>query len=209
MHVVVAPLPSTHTGAVRSHAVSGGFEEWERSLVARVVAGDDTALATIYDQFGALVFGIAARLVGRDTAPDISQEVFSALWDHPERFDAARGSLRTFLAVMCRRRCIDHLRRHGRRAANEERAVLSTPAASPNVDEAAMAMIAGERIRIAMAGLPQPQRQALELAYFEGLTFRQVASATGASEGTAKSRIRLGLQRLAQELRTNGEVELA
>lgn len=186
--------------------MSDADDSWERSLVARVVAGDDSALATLYDQFGSVVYGIAARLVGAEHAADICQEVFLAVWDHPERFDPARGSLRALLVTIGRRRCIDHLRRHGRRASTEERARSALPTWVPNVDEVAIAMIAGERVRAALDELPEPQRRAIELAYFEGLTFRQVAVATDTSEGTAKSRIRLGLQRLAAELRRTEEV---
>ena len=185
----VGPIASTGTSArgwraaVPCAAVSGSVAEWERGVVARLIAGDDAALATVYDQFGALVFGLASRLVGRQTAPDIVQEVFAALWDHPERFDADRGSLRTFLVVLARRRCIDQLRRTGRRVANEERAHRSTTVVAPNVDEAAIAMITGDRLRTALSQLPEEQRRAITLAYFEGLTFRQVATETGVSEG--------------------------
>lgn len=174
--------------------------EWERQLVARIEAGDDAALATIYDQYGALVHGIALRLVGSASAADICQEVFVALWNQPERWDSSRGSLRTFLAMIARRRAIDHLRGTGRRTANEQRAHGAAPAIVPNVDEAALALVSADGVRAALAALPDPQRRAIELAYFNGLTFRQVAEATGSTEGTAKSRIRLGLRRLGDQL---------
>ena len=200
--MVVSPL------GLRSSAVSGVADSWEASLVDRILAGDDSALASMYDQFGAIVYGVAARLVGAAHAADICQEVFLAMWDHPERFDPSRGSLRGFLVTIGRRRCIDHLRRHGRRTTTEQRASTERSPLLPDVDEAAMAVVAGQRVRDAMEHLPPPQRQAIELAYFDGLTFRQVAVATNASEGTAKSRIRLGLQRLAEELRRHEEVDL-
>jgi RNA polymerase sigma-70 factor (ECF subfamily) len=97
--------------------VSGGA--WEQELVARIAAGDDSALATACDQYGALVNGVASRLVGSDLAADVCQDVFVALWDHPERFDPGRGNLRTFQVVLARRRSIDLLRRHRRRRADE------------------------------------------------------------------------------------------
>lgn len=206
MSSLAEPRRRSACGGLRFAPVSEGIARWERELVARVEAGDDTALATIYDQYGALVFGIARRMVGNDAAVDVSQEVFAALWDRPERFDAAKGSLRTFLAMLTRRRCIDHLRRHGRREANERRASDPPLATVPNVDEAALAMLAAEHVRTALERLPAQQREAIELAYMEGLTFREVATRTGAAEGTAKSRIRLGLQRLAMELQAGGQV---
>lgn len=189
--------------------MSDGIAQWERSLVARLAAGDDAALATAYDQYGALVYGVSLHLVGRDLALDVVQEVFAALWDHPDRFDESTGSLRTLLATLARRRCIDLLRRHGRRDAHDRRSHDVALVIAPNVDEAAMALIVGEQLRDALSRLPSHQREAIELAYFGGLTFREVAVRTGTAEGTATSRIRLGLQRLAHELRAGGEVELA
>ena len=192
---------------LRPRTVSRADDSWERSPVERIVAGDDSALATMYDQFGAVVYGVAVRLVGIAHAADICQEVFLALWDHPERFDPARGSLQGFLVTIGRRRCIDLLRRDGRRASTEDRARSVLQTTAPNVEEAAIAMVGGARVRAALDHLPEPQRRAIELAYFDGLAFRQVAVVTATSEGTAKSRIRLGLRRLAIEL--HEEVERA
>jgi RNA polymerase sigma-70 factor (ECF subfamily) len=169
-------------------------------MVARLRAGDDSALGAIYDQFRSLVNGIALRLVGPEPAAEITQDVFLQLWQRPDAFDPERGSLRTFLAVVARRRAIDELRRHGRREAREERVRSEETGAAPNVEEAALAMIAADNIRAAVERLPPPQRQAIRLAYFEGLTFRDVALATGSPEGTAKTRLRLGLGRLARDL---------
>ncbi len=186
-----------------------GVSAWERRLVARIEAGDDTALAAAYDQYNAVVFGVAARLVDRETAADVCQDVFMTLWNRPDRWNPERGSLRTFLVVIARRRSIDHVRSALRRHANEERASTSASGVAPHVDEAALAMIAGMRVRAALSALPDAQRRVIELAYFDGLTFRQVAEATGTREGTAKSRIRLGLRHLAAVLNQGGEVTTA
>jgi RNA polymerase sigma-70 factor (ECF subfamily) len=182
---------------------------WECGLVARLRAGDDSALATIYDQYSALVHGIARRLVGGALAADITQDVFVRLWERPDGFDASRGSLRTYLAVMARRRSIDTLRGRTRSERREERVGREAEPATPNVDEAAMAMLSAERLRAAVAMLPPEQRRAIELAYFDGLTFREVAVATGVPEGTAKSRLRLALTRLAVHLHDDGAMEPA
>lgn len=195
--------------AVLSVPVAEVRNAWDRQLVARMIAGDDSALADAYDQFGPLVHGIAQRTVGATHASDVTQEVFVALWQRPDGFDAQHGSLRTYLATIARRRCVDHLRRSGRRVANEQRSHRAEPRRTPNVDEAALALITGEAVRSALTALPKEQRTAIELAYLQGLTFRQVAEATGASEGTAKSRIRLGLQRLADQLRGPETMEWA
>jgi RNA polymerase sigma-70 factor (ECF subfamily) len=180
---------------------------WEQDILDRITAGDDSALAATYDQYAPVVYGLAVRLAGVDVAADICQEVFVTLWDHPERVDLRRGSLRAFLVTVARRRCIDHLRRQGRRAANEERAYRAAPVRPPDVGESALAAIAGQRVHTALEALPVDQRVAIQLAYFEGMTFRQVAVATGASEGTAKSRIRLGLKRLGDQLGQDERVE--
>ncbi|MGB5760091.1 MAG: sigma-70 family RNA polymerase sigma factor [Acidimicrobiales bacterium] len=176
---------------------------WDRTMMARLVAGDDSALGLIFDQYGALVHGIAARLVGADAAADITQEVFLKLWENPKAFDADVGGLRPFLAVMARRRAIDTLRRTGRRAKREQRSV-NDPVPPPNVEQAAMALVDAGRLKEAVRHLPPDQARAIELAYYEGLTFKEVAAVTGASEGTAKSRLRLGLGRLARELAPAG-----
>ena len=196
--------PSTGTPTVprvTSRSVSHSTQSWERAIVARIAAGDDSALATVYDQYGSLVYGIAAHLVGRADAPDVSQEVFTNLWTRPDHFDPDRGTLRTYLAVMTRRRCIDALRRTGRRKAREERiggdASTNPP---PNVEEAATALLSAEQVRQALDRLPDEQATAIRMAYLDGLTFQAVARAMGTPEGTAKSRLRLGLARLAREL---------
>lgn len=181
-------------------AVSDVSAMWEQGMMARLVAGDDRALAAIYDQYSALVYGIANRLLGAGAAADITQQVFLRLWERPESFDPQRGTLRTFLAVMARRRSIDTLRGNVRSDRRDERVARQAAASTPDVDEAAMAMIASERVRAAVATLPPEQRRAIELAYFEGLTFRDVAAVTGVAEGTAKSRLRLALARLAAHL---------
>jgi RNA polymerase sigma-70 factor (ECF subfamily) len=182
--------------------VSESTQTWERALAARLCAGDDSALAVAYDQYSPLVYGVAVHLVGSAGADDICQEVFSVLWAHPERFDATRGSLRTFLAVIARRRCTDVLRQEGRRRAREERIGTdgSSAVSPPSVEEAAEAMLAAEHVRRALDRLPIEQRAAIKLAYLDGLTYQAVATRLGIPEGTAKSRLRLGLRRLAREL---------
>lgn len=169
-------------------------------MVARIRAGDDAALGYVYDRFAPLVFGIATRLVGDANAGDICQEVFCSLWEQPDRFDVERGSLRSFLATIMRRRCIDQLRRSGRREAREQRVSRQAVSAPAKVDDTAVAHLQRERVRVALQRLPVEQRRAIELAYFDGLSYRQVAVVEGIAEGTAKSRMRLALARLAGEL---------
>jgi len=181
---------------------------WELAVRDRLIARDPSALSDLYDQFGSYVFGLAARIIGdRHAAEDVTQEVFLSLWERPAAFDPARGRLRTFLGTLAHRRAVDVVRREEarrRRAARE--AATSTPI--PDVGELAMAIVAAEQVRAEVSRLPSEQRAAIELAYFGGRTYRQVAEELGIPEGTAKSRMRLGLGRIAQALEAQG-VDLA
>jgi RNA polymerase sigma factor (sigma-70 family) len=179
---------------------------WDRRIVDRLVAGDDSALAAIYDQYAPLVFGVAVQLVGDEaTACDVCQDVFVSLWQRPDRFDGDRGSLRTWLVMVARGRSIDVVRRQGRRSQREARAAAE-PVTPPDIGEAATALVEGERVLRALEELPPEQRRAIELAFYEGLTYREVATHLGIPEGTAKSRLRLGLARLARLLAPEGSV---
>jgi RNA polymerase sigma factor (sigma-70 family) len=181
---------------------------WELAVRDRLVARDPSALSDLYDQFGSYVFGLAARVIGdRHAAEDVTQEVFLSLWERPEAFEPARGRLRTFLGTLAHRRAVDVVRREEarrRRAARE--AATTTPI--PDVGELAMAIVTAEQVRAEVSRLPSEQRAAIELAYFGGRTYRQVAEELGIPEGTAKSRMRLGLSRIAQALEAQG-VDLA
>ena len=171
-------------------------------LAARIAAGDDRALAEVYDQVAGAVHAAATRVLG-DTcaAQDVVQDVFVDLWCHPERYDASLGSLRTFLSVCARRRALDLLRSDVRRAAREERQERLVPAQrEPTPGEQAATHETEAVIRDAVRQLPPEQRQVVELAYFDGLSYREVAQVTGIPEGTAKSRVRLAFAKLASVL---------
>jgi len=177
--------------------------QWERSLVARIAAGDDAALSVAFDQYGAHVYGTAVRLAGRARAGEVTGDVFAELWDHPDRFDVTICGLRTNLVLAARRRATG-----GHRAVRtDEPASVCVPIVPvPNIDEAAAALIAGSLVRDALERLPAQQREAIELASGESLTFREIAVRTGTSESAAVSRVRLGLRRLARTLQLPDQV---
>jgi RNA polymerase sigma-70 factor (ECF subfamily) len=188
---------------VGARVVAGS--EWERDARERLVGGDSTALAEIYDQYASFVYGLALRVIGdARAAEDVSQDVFVGLWERPGAFDPDRGSLRTWLGTLAHRRAVDYVRREEarRRRAERDAARAATP---PDVDELATALVAAERVRAALDRLPAEQRRAIELAYFGGKTYRQVAEVLGIPEGTAKSRLRLGLRRIAEALEAEGD----
>jgi RNA polymerase sigma-70 factor, ECF subfamily len=193
---------STRCPAAGNRASVPWVEATDALLTARLAAGDDRALAEAYDQLGPAVYGAALRVLGQWTAAqDVAQDVFVDLWSHPDRYDPAAGSLRTYLTVLARRRAIDVVRSELRRIARQERNHRLTPhqgIASPS-DEVEAAEAAGV-VRAAVRLLPGSQREVVELAYFGGLSYREVALAIGIPEGTAKSRLRLALARLESVL---------
>ena len=173
---------------------------WEHEIKARLVQRDDTALTELYDQFGGYVFGLATRVIrDRRAAEDVTQDVFLCLWERPEVFEPDRGRLRTFVGTLAHRRAIDYVRREeARRRRSARDAAGMVPI--PDVEEMAMAIVTAEQVRAEVERLPLEQREAIELAYFGGRTYRQVAEELGIPEGTAKSRMRLGLRRIADAL---------
>jgi RNA polymerase sigma-70 factor (ECF subfamily) len=185
--------------------------ERDAMLLARIEAGDDRALAEVYDEHAGLVFGVARR-VTRDEqlARDVSQEVFLSLWELPERVDLTKGSLRTFLAMLAHRRAVDEVRRSERRATAQASLVMRDQVDGPEQDvvETAAATWRVERLREVVKSLSEEQWAALRLAYFDGLTYRQVAAALRIPEGTAKSRLRLGLGKLRDLLGTDFEAAI-
>jgi RNA polymerase sigma-70 factor (ECF subfamily) len=176
--------------------------QWERTTRDRLIAGDEGALNEIYDQFSSFVYGLALRVIGdARAAEDVAQDVFVTVWERPDAFDPGRGSLRTWLGTLAHRRAVDYVRRE---EARRRRAVkdAARPETTPDVEEMAMALVTAERVRSALATLPDEQRRAIQLAYFGAKTYRQVAEVLGIPEGTAKSRLRLGLRRIAGVLET-------
>jgi RNA polymerase sigma-70 factor (ECF subfamily) len=173
-------------------------------LRARMIAGDERALAVVYDRHAPMVFGLARRVTGNDQlADDVVQEVFSHLWRMPERIDLARGSIRSYLGVLAHRRAVDEVRRSVRQSRLESRAGDGVEAVASHEDDlvdAGAARWRTERLCKLLADLPSDQREAVELAYFGGRTYRQVADELGIPEGTAKSRLRMGLARLREAL---------
>jgi RNA polymerase sigma-70 factor (ECF subfamily) len=167
-------------------------------LAARIAAGDERALADVFDALASAVYASALRVLGSASlAQDVVQDVFVELWCHPEKYDESLGTLRTFLTVCARHRAHDVIRSELRRAAREERSDrLIPPQRDASPSERITAAETASEVRAAVDLLPPGQREVVELAYFRGLSYRDVARATGVPEGTAKSRVRLALARL-------------
>jgi RNA polymerase sigma factor (sigma-70 family) len=173
----------------------------EQVLIDRLVAGDDSALADLYDRYAGFVYGLALRvLADRQAAEDVTQDVFVALWENPGRIRPELGTLRGFLGTVTHGRAVDIIRREEARRRRESR-VPEEPSGVADLAETAVLSETTGKVREAVELLPEAQRRALELAYFHGRTYRQVAELLGIPEGTAKSRLRLALQHIAETLR--------
>jgi RNA polymerase sigma-70 factor (ECF subfamily) len=159
-------------------------------LVSAIRSGDEQAMAQLYERYSPIVYSVALRVLG-DTgaAEDVLQEVFMQLWRSPDVFDATRGSLPGWLAVITRNRAIDSLRK--RRPETDITDVVVS--IEPDLIGGAELSRALEKIREALAGMAPPQRSALEMAFFEGLTHAEIAEKTSEPLGTIKTRIRAGL----------------
>jgi RNA polymerase sigma-70 factor (ECF subfamily) len=173
----------------------------DAALVVAIGRYRQDALAEAYRRHAGAVLGLAQRvLADRAMAEEIVQEVFLRLWDAPDRFDPARGSLRSFLLAQCHGRSVDLVRSESSRRAREEREQRQRAEAGYDLEHEVWDLSVAEHVRDALATLPLDERRAIELAYFRGHTYREVAVLLDQPEGTVKSRIRAGLRRLRTEL---------
>jgi RNA polymerase sigma-70 factor (ECF subfamily) len=169
----------------------------DAALVVAVGRWRQDALAEAYRRHGGAVFGLASRVVSdRTLAEEVVQEVFLRLWDAPDRFDAERGSLRSYLLAQCHGRSVDLIRSEQSRRNREEREHRQRAEGGYDLEHEVWDLTVAEQVREALAELPDEERKAIELAYFAGHTYREVAELLGQPEGTVKSRIRSGLRRL-------------
>jgi RNA polymerase sigma-70 factor (ECF subfamily) len=169
-------------------------------LIEAVARGDRRAFETLYDRYASAVFGLALRtLRDRESAEEAVQEVFWRVWQRSQSFDRSR-SFKPWLFGIAHNYCIDELRRRRARPQpvyeDDEHPVLSSIADDADVSEAALGSEQRRIVMTALEQLPTEQRQALELAYFSGLTQQEIAARLGNPLGTIKTRMRLGLQKL-------------
>lgn len=177
----------------------------DASMVVAIGRYNQSALGEVYRRHAGAVFGLAKRLLGDHAqAEEIVQEVFLRLWNEPDRFDPDRGSLRSFLLSHSHGRAVDSLRSNTARRRREDREAHLTADAGYDVDREVWDLTLASQVRDALADLQEGERVAIELAYFGGLTYREVAQQLGEAEGTVKSRIRVGLKRLRTNLQASG-----
>ena len=177
----------------------------DAQLVVGIGRFRNEALAEVYRRHAPALFGLARRiLAGRDLAEEVVQEVFLRLWNQPDRFDPDRGSLRTYLLTQTHGRSVDVIRAEASRRAREERDARLTVEGSYDLEREVWDLTQAEQVRAALAQLTDGERRAIELAYFGGHTYREVAVLLREPEGTVKSRIRSGLSRLRGALVETG-----
>ncbi len=192
------------TGASNEHQTPMPLSLIDASDGALVVAIGryrEDALAETYRRHAGAVFGLARRVLSDlSLAEEIVQEVFLRLWDHPDRFDPDRGSLRSFLLAQAHGRAVDLLRSNTSRRQRELREARKAAEAGYDIEHEVWDLAVADRVKEAVAVLPEDERKAIQLAYFGGQTYREVATALGEPEGTVKSRIRVGLKRMRSAL---------
>jgi len=170
-------------------------------LVVAISRYRQDALAEAYRRHAGAVFALAKRLLfDAALAEEIVQEVFLRVWNHPEKFDPERGTLRAYLLAQCHGRSVDLLRSESSRRLREERDARRTAEQGYDLEHEVLDLSVAERVKDALAVLPEAEREAIALAYFGGHTYREVADLLDEPEGTVKSRIRAGLKRLRSEL---------
>jgi len=174
-------------------------------LVTSIARYSEVALAEAYRRHGGAVFGLAKRVLRNAAeAEDVTQEVFLRLWNEPDRFDPARGSLRSFLLAQAHGRAVDAVRSSSSRRAREARDAMRTAEASYDMQHEIWDLAVTDQVAHAMGELPEEERRAIELAYFDGRTYREVARLLDQPEGTVKSRIRNGMRRMRAVLADAG-----
>jgi RNA polymerase sigma-70 factor (ECF subfamily) len=180
----------------------------DAALLDRCASGDESALGELYDRFAAGLYGLALRITGeRADAEEVVLDVFAQVWREAGRFNPDRGSPGAWFGTLTRSRALDLLRarsRRGRLRAAVERVapdqVPVLPAAVTGPEETVDLAERSVQVRAALAGLPEPQRAVIELAYFGGLSQSEIAAELGEPLGTVKTRVRAGMQKLREAL---------
>jgi RNA polymerase sigma-70 factor (ECF subfamily) len=188
-------------------AIPATREEQWRSYVRAAADGDSRALASLYDETCSLVYGIALRVLRNEAdAEEVTSDVYLQAWRNAATFDAARGSVNAWLTMLARSRSIDRLRVRSR--ARKEEAldtVASVPAPGETPESASWLGQQRGCVRAALQCLSPEQREAIELAYFSGLTQSELAERLQQPLGTIKTRIRLGMIKLRERLQVLAE----
>lgn len=177
----------------------------DANLVVAIARWHESAMAEVYRRHGGAVYALAKKvLLNENAAEEITQEVFIDLWQHPEKFDSQRGSLRSFLLARTHGKSVDLIRSEESRKQRESKTTRETATAGYDLEHQVWDMAVAEKVQKCVDDLPEEMRKPIELAYFGGHTYREVAEMLDTPEGTIKSRIRIGLSKLRVNLVESG-----
>lgn len=183
----------------------------DEELVARVGRGDDRGLEILYERYSRLVFSLILKMVqNQQVSEELTQEVFLRVWQQSSTFQRERGRFASWVLGIAHHTAIDEIRRRKARPQqvypdpNSSRSLLDVADRSPEPEELALGGVRRDHIAEALSKLPDSQREVIELSYFGGLTQTQIAERKGEPLGTIKTRTRLGLQRLRNNLLAQG-----
>lgn len=170
-------------------------------LVVAIARGDQTALAEVYRRHGGAVLALASRLL-RDgsAAQDVVQDVFVQFWNAPDRFDPNRGALRSWLLMKTHTKAVDTIRSSQSRFQRETTELNDRSKNAYDVELQVWDLAVADRVKQALDALNEVERRAIDLAYFGGYSYREVAGLLDQPEGTVKSRIRSGLKAMRRHL---------
>lgn len=175
----------------------------DSALMARVAAGDQTAVSDLYDRYGRQVYSLAMRmLTDAAAAEDVTQDVFVKVWRSAAKFDPERGRVGSWILHMAYTTTVDLVRARRRATPIRFDEVPEEPDSAADTAAEAETAVMGAQARAALMRIPPEQRQALELAYFGALSHQEIAGKLGIPLGTVKGRVRLGLEALRQALLT-------
>ena len=176
----------------------------ERSDAQRttiVTCSNGQTLAEVYRQHGRAVYGVARKVLNSTSeAEDVTQEVFLRLWNHPDRFDPNRGTLRAFLLAQAHARSVDAIRSLKARRQRELREAHGGSCNAYDLHHEVWDVAQADQVARALEGLPDDERRPIELAFFDGHTYIEVAALLEQPEGTVKGRIRNGMRRMRAAL---------
>ena len=178
-------------------------EKEDRELVERMASKDAAALDTFYKRYNRIAFGLVLRIVGsREDAEDVLTDVFWQVWQQAPRYDSSRGKPIAWLLTIARTRAIDCIRSTSRQQTHtDELDVTKHPASAPSELDSFVLADTRSAVKGALRELPEQQRIPLEMAYFQGMSHTEIASALGQPLGTVKDRIRNGMMHLRKRLK--------
>lgn len=184
------------------------MSESDQELLSRIAESDTDAFELFYDQNAPVLFGVLTKMLeSRSEAEDVLQEAFEQVWRTARSFDARRGAAIGWLISIGRSRALDRLRSDSLRTRREREASIEDTRFSPNGDQMSGFRLAAvnelrEAVRSAFAEIPDDQKRVLELAYYKGLTQREIAGSLGQPLGTVKTRMQLGMKKLRSRLKS-------